>query len=154
MPEFAKRFDPARRVKRAVDCGAISTDAAGVLLDQFATDPPVFVFGHGDITARNVLRESSGAPVLIDWEWAGLYPRGWDLAFLWFSVVDTPGARARVEAAVPRRDEAWFWRSALMIELLHLSLPGLAPGSAFREKHERTRDELVERVTGHRPTVG
>lgn len=36
-------------------------------------------FCHGDITARNVLRAASGAPVLIDWEWAGLYPRGWDL---------------------------------------------------------------------------
>src|SRR4029077_13246488 len=102
-----------------------------------------------DITARNVLRASTGAPVLIDWEWAGLYPRGWDLAFLWFSLVDVPGARERVEHLVPRCDQAWFWRSALLIQLLHLSLPGLAPGSPFRARHEHARDELVERITGH-----
>lgn len=116
---------------------------ADLLLDHARVDPPAMAFCHGDITARNVLRAASGAPVLIDWEWAGLYPRGWDLAFLWFSVADTPGARDRVAEHIPRRDEAWFWRSALLIQLLHLSLPRLAPGSPFRERHEATRDELV-----------
>jgi hypothetical protein len=145
---FARRFDLARRVRRAVRTGVLDPDDGSALLAQAATDPPVLVFGHGDITARNVLKSTSGDPVLIDWEWAGLYPRGWDLAFLWFTVVDAPGARARVEAAVPPADEAWFWRSALLIQLLHLNLGGLGPGSEFRTKHEQMRDELVARVIG------
>ena len=61
-------------------------------------------------------------------------------------LIDVPGARARAESAVPPRDEAWFWRSALLIQLLHLSLPGLAPGSEFRPTHEQVRDELLARV--------
>jgi hypothetical protein len=143
---FARRFDPARRVQRAVRDGLLSSAEASALSTVFATDPPGIAFGHGDITARNVLRSPCGAPVLIDWEWAGLYPRQWDLAFLWFSLLDVPGARARVERQVSRADEAWFWRSALLVQLLHLSLRGLAPGSEFRAKHERGRDELLERV--------
>jgi len=143
---FAARFDFARRVRRAVRTGVLRAADGRSLLDQAAADPPALVFAHGDITARNVLKTASGRPVLIDWEWAGLYPRGWDLAFLWFTVVDAPGARERVEAAVPIADQTWFWRSALLIQLLHLNLGGLAPGSEFRAKHEKMRDELVARV--------
>lgn len=143
---FASRFDLARRVHRAVRDGCLPPEAAAKLLDQAENDPPAIVFAHGDITARNVLRSDSGGRVLIDWEWAGRYPRGWDLAFLWFSVVDTPNARQRVEQAIPQRDQGWFWRSALLIQLLHLSLPGLAPGSEFRSKHEASLDELLSTV--------
>ena len=144
---FLPRFDLGRRVRRAVTAGDLSPVAAAELTRRAIDDPPVIVFGHGDITARNVMRSSSsGEVVLIDWEWAGRYPRGWDLAFLWFSLVDLPGGRAAVEAAVPPRDLEWFWRSALLVQLLHLTLSGLAPGTPFRPAHERTRDELVERV--------
>jgi hypothetical protein len=94
-----------------------------------------------------VLRDRlTGRAVLIDWEWAGRYPRPWDLAFLWFSLVDLPGGPAEVEAAVPEADVAWFWRSALLVQVLHLTLWGLRPGTPFRPTHERRRDELVERV--------
>ena len=144
---FLRRFDLARRLQVAVDAAGLSASAAEELRRQATDDPPVLVFGHGDITARNVLRSApSGEAVLIDWEWAGWYPRPWDLAFLWFSLVDLPGGRAEVESAVPAADEAWFWRSALLVQLLHLGLWGLRPGTPFRPKHERTRDELLERV--------
>lgn len=144
---FLRRFDLARRLATGVAHGALSAADAEVLRRQAAGDPPVLVFGHGDITARNVLRDRrSGAAVLIDWEWAGRYPRPWDLAFLWFTLVDLPGGRAEVEAVVPAVDEAWFWRSALLVQVLHLTLWGLRPGMPFRAKHERLRDELVERV--------
>jgi len=79
-------------------------------------------FAHGDITARNVLRDSNGRSVLIDWEWAGLYPAGYELAFLWLSLGDVPGARAKVQAAVPTHDRAGFLLSATIVQLLHLQL--------------------------------
>ena len=39
--------------------------------------------------------------MLVDWEWAGMYPAGHELAFLWLSLLDVPGARAKVVATVP-----------------------------------------------------
>ena len=144
---FLRRFDLARRLADTVREGVLTPATAAEVRRQADADPPVLVFGHGDITARNVLRSATtGAAVLIDWEWAGWYPRPWDLAFLWFSLVDLPGGRAAVEAAVPAADEAWFWRSALLVQAMHLTLLGLAPGSPFRPKHEQVRDELVGRV--------
>lgn len=144
---FLRRFDLARRLDAAVRTGALTSRAAQAVRLQAGADPPAIVFGHGDITARNVLRDTAtGRAVLIDWEWAGRYPRPWDLAFLWFSLIDLPGGRAEVEAAVPAVDAAWFWRSALLVQLLHLNLWGLRPGTPFRPAHERVRDELVDRV--------
>lgn len=144
---FLRRFDLARRLDTAVRAGAVGVDVAAELRRQAAVDPPDIVFGHGDITARNVLREERTADaVLIDWEWAGRYPRPWDLAFLWFTLVDLPGGRAEVEAAVPPGDLAWFWRSALLVQLLHLSMFERRPDFPFLPKHRRLRDELVERV--------
>ncbi|HUP86367.1 MAG TPA: phosphotransferase [Acidimicrobiales bacterium] len=142
-----RRFAFERRIRWALELAGLPPPVADELRRQYRQDPPTFVFGHGDITARNVLRSAStGQAVLIDWEWAARYPRGWDLAFLWFTLVDAPGARRQVEALVPERDVPWFWRSALLVQLLHLTLWGLRPDSPFRPKHERMRDELVERV--------
>lgn len=143
---FLRRFDLHRRLRTAVTEGCLEATVADAVRRQAADDPPALVVGHGDITARNVLRSASGAAVLIDWEWTAWYPRSWDLAFLWFTLVDLPGGRAAVEAAVPAEDVAWFWRGALLVQLLHLTLWGLRPGTPFRLKHERVRDELVERV--------
>ena len=98
-------------------------------------------FAHGDLTARNVLLGGSGL-VLIDWEWAGLYPADWDLAFLWFSLVDQPGGRDAVERHVGR-DPQGFLLSALLIQLWHLQW--YVP-AAFRERHLETRDHLLERL--------
>ena len=144
---FAGRFDLTRRLRRAVVGGELAASAAAAIAEHALDDPPALVLAHGDITARNVMRSSvTGDAVLIDWEWAGRHPRGWDLAFLWLSLIDVPGARAQVEAAIPVDDERWFWRSALLIQVLHLQMWGLRPEISFRPAHERARDELVERV--------
>ena len=98
---FADRFDLARRVRRAVAAGVLPSSVGTALGRQAADDPPVLVFGHGDITARNVIRcAATGDAVLIDWEWAGRYPRGWDLAFVWLSWAPFPvlPSRARPRA--------------------------------------------------------
>jgi hypothetical protein len=87
-----------------------------------------------------VLRGPSGM-VLIDWEWAGVYPDGYELAFLWYVLADLPAARRAVEGAVTT-DPAVFWLSALLIELLHLEwLP-----DEFRQGHLDTKDHLVARL--------
>ena len=101
-------------------------------------------FGHGDLTPRNVLVLNGGGVALIDWEWAGLYPPGYDLAFLWFSLVDVPGGRDRVEARVHPTGSG-FLLSALLIQLWHLQWY-VSP--SFRQRHLQTRDELIDRLLG------
>jgi Ser/Thr protein kinase RdoA (MazF antagonist) len=100
-----------------------------------------WVFAHGDITARNVLDGPDG-PVLIDWEWAGLYPDGYELAFVWFALVDRPGGREAVEAAIHTYPRT-FWLSALLIELLHLEF---GVPEQFRSTHVETKERLLARV--------
>lgn len=112
-------------------------------LAHLAAHPAIrWSFAHGDITARNVLRDTKGETALIDWEWAGLYPAGYDLAFLWFSLIGVPGGRAKVEAAVPRHHEVGFLLSATLVQLLHLQL-WLHTPHPYMPRHEQTLRELL-----------
>lgn len=67
------------------------------------------VFSHGDLHPQNVLiQESTGAPIFIDWDHAGMLPVGCDLARLLLSVPPRL-AEAWIEEAqgregAPRRD--------------------------------------------------
>ncbi len=139
-----RRLDTGRRLALAHRHGLLTSEQT-TLLQQLARRVHVrHRFCHGDITARNVLRdEADGACVLIDWEWAGLHPAGYDHAFLWFSLVDTPGGRDRVEAAGCGVAEESFLLSALLVQLWHLQW--FTP-QAFREAHLATRDELLQRL--------
>ncbi|MGH9006250.1 MAG: phosphotransferase [Acidimicrobiales bacterium] len=145
---WLRRFSLGARLRSAVAVGHLREGDAGAVLRAAPIGPPSLRFAHGDLTARNVLRSSMGELVVIDWEWAGLYPVGYEAAFLWLSVLDVPGARARVEASVPEGAAAWFWRSALCVQLVHLALYAPRPELAgLLERHLATRDELVERIT-------
>jgi aminoglycoside phosphotransferase (APT) family kinase protein len=97
-------------------------------------------FAHGDVNPSNVVANDDQF-VLLDWEWAGLYPDGYDLAFLWFVLADLPDARASVQSRICT-DPTVFWLCALIIELLHLEwIQG-----EFRPNHEATRDALIARL--------
>lgn len=48
----------------------------------FATHQHDAVFSHGDYSVSNVLRNTRGQCVVIDWEYACVAPRWWDLAIL------------------------------------------------------------------------
>lgn len=52
-------------------------------------------FCHGDALLSNVLLSPAG-PVLVDWEHAGLYLPGYDLAVLWSVLGDDPAARRQI----------------------------------------------------------
>jgi hypothetical protein len=94
-------------------------------------------FAHGDLSPRNVLKRADGAIVLIDWERAGIYPAGFDLAFLWYTTGGVPGARACIETAVPPAQSSAFWLSLLLIALLH------ADGSAQHGRTQRSEMDVV-----------
>jgi Ser/Thr protein kinase RdoA (MazF antagonist) len=119
-------------------------------LDRLARSPSIkWHFAHGDITARNVLRDRDGHSVLIDWEWAGLYPAGYELAFLWSSLVNIPSGRAHLNAAISARYEAGFLLSATMVHLLHLQMWRARP-HPLAASFEQTLAELLSAVRGRR----
>ncbi len=99
-----RRVRHDRRLRRHVDEGLITVSDAQAVAALAACNPLRYRFTHGDVTARNVVRDSTGRLVLIDWEWAGLYPTGYELAFLWLSLVDVAGGREIVgNAGTSRR---------------------------------------------------
>ena len=83
--------------------------------------------------------------MLIDWEWAGMYPAGYEFAFLWFSLLGVPGARDRVAAAVPGHEQAGFLVSATLVQLLHRQM-WLRRPNPHVAKHEETLGQLLQEV--------
>ena len=145
-----RRLRVDRRIRLHRRSGLLS-EADAEALGQLANRPGVkWHFAHGDITARNVLRGAGGRPVLIDWEWAGLYPAGYELAFLWSSLVNIPAGRARVKAAVPAHYKRGFLLSAVLVHLLHLQM-WLTRPHPLAESHQATLDQLLEQVRGRDP---
>ena len=96
-------------------------------------------------------RDADGRLALIDWEWAGLYPTGYELAFLWFSLVEVPGGRARVESAVPSHHEPGFLFSAALVHLLHLQLSLRTP-NPYIARHKETLRQLLLAATSNSST--
>jgi Ser/Thr protein kinase RdoA (MazF antagonist) len=136
-----RRFSSVNRIGQAHDRGLLDRQEADRLIAIARRVHARTTFAHGDLTARNVLRDQHGL-VLIDWEWGGLYPDGYELAFLWYSLVDVPGGRALVEAHIAG-DPTAFFLSALVIQLWHLQW--YVPAE-HRAKHLATRDDLIARL--------
>jgi thiamine kinase-like enzyme len=141
---WLRRYNAERRLALARRVGLLTDTQFSDLVDVAARAGTRLRFSHGDLTARNVLRDSDGL-VLIDWEWAGLYPESYDLAFLWFSLIDVDRGRERVEKHLDTRAETPFLLSALLIQLWHLQW--YVPVE-FRDRHLSTRDGLIERLCG------
>lgn len=138
-----RRFDPEARLRAAVGAGVLGVDDADAMRRAVARHPMTVRFAHGDVTARNVLRDARTRElVLIDWEWSGWFPADYDRAFFWFSLVDVPGGRDRVA----RLHDPWFVLSATFVQLFHLWMWARRGTDDFIAVHRATRDELLERV--------
>ena len=138
---WLRRFNSQGRLRLARRAGWLTDAQTGQLVALADRVHTRLRFAHGDLTARNVLGCRDGL-TLIDWEWAGLYPDGYELAFLWFSLVDVEDGRARVEEHLDA-DEGAFLLSALLIQLWHLQW--YVP-SDYRDRHLSTRDDLISRL--------
>jgi hypothetical protein len=138
---WMRRLNVERRLRLAGRFGLLTPGELRQLTDLAGSGNPRLHFAHGDLTARNVMEDETG-PVLIDWEWGGLYPPDYDLAFLWFSLVDVDGGRDRVERHVVG-DPRPFLLAALIIQLWHLQWFVTAD---FRARHVATRDHLIDRL--------
>jgi hypothetical protein len=75
-------------------------------------------FCHGDALLSNVLLSPSG-PVLVDWEHAGWFLPGYDLAVLWSVLADDPASRRQIsqmaQAAGPVSRDAFLVNLMLVL---------------------------------------
>jgi Phosphotransferase enzyme family len=135
------RLDPHVRIRMATRAGFLTNVQGAQMLAELRVAPLNLRFAHGDVTARNVMTSPTGL-MLIDWEWAGLYPQDYDLAFFWFSLIDVDEGRQNLERiiGVPSRS---FLLSALLIQLWHLQWFVSEP---FKPKHLESRDQLLLRL--------
>ncbi|MCM2390604.1 aminoglycoside phosphotransferase family protein [Streptomyces albipurpureus] len=72
-------------------------------------------FCHGDALLSNILLSPTG-PVLVDWEHAGWYLPGYDLATLWSVLGDAPAARRHISQLAQRGGPAA--RDAFLVNLM------------------------------------
>lgn len=72
-------------------------------------------FCHGDALLSNILLSPTG-PVLVDWEHAGWYLPGYDLATLWTVLGDAPVARRQISQLAQARGPAA--RDAFLVNLM------------------------------------
>lgn len=75
-------------------------------------------FNHGDALLSNLLLSPAG-PVLVDWEHAGWYLPGYDLAVLWMILGDDPVARRQIsqmaQSAGPTARDAFLVNLMLVV---------------------------------------
>ncbi|MER6999377.1 aminoglycoside phosphotransferase family protein [Streptomyces sp. NPDC000410] len=72
-------------------------------------------FSHGDALLSNMLIAPTG-PVLVDWEHAGWYLPGYDLATLWAVMGDAPMARRQISSLAQQSGPAA--RDAFLVNLM------------------------------------
>ncbi|AWI32515.1 aminoglycoside phosphotransferase family protein [Streptomyces tirandamycinicus] len=97
-------------------------------------------FCHGDALLSNILLAPTG-PVLVDWEHAGWYLPGYDLATLWAVLGDAPVARRQVSQLAQQSGPAA--RDAFLVNLM-----------LVLTREIRTYETAVQRTMREAPPAG
>jgi Phosphotransferase enzyme family len=98
---FGRPLDYGTRISRYHELGLLTDRDMGDLhkllhgIAHAAGRRTVLQFCHGDALLSNMLLTHAG-PVLVDWEHAGWYLPGYDLATLWSVLGDAPMARRQI----------------------------------------------------------
>ncbi|MHC5904688.1 aminoglycoside phosphotransferase family protein [Streptomyces sp. S6] len=121
---FDAPLDYAARISRYHELGLLTDRDLGDLqkllhgIAQAAGRGGMGQFCHGDALLSNLLLSPAG-PVLVDWEHAGWYLPGYDLAVLWSVLGDAPGARRQIsqlaQAAGPASRDAFLVNLMLVL---------------------------------------
>ncbi|MCM4082255.1 aminoglycoside phosphotransferase family protein [Paractinoplanes hotanensis] len=143
------------RIRRYAAAGNLPGDVQQPLLDAVADAP--LVFGHGDPLASNALADPGQPLVFIDFEFAGMYPRGADLALLglWLGRHD-PGAERRCAQIAEDGGSLHTYQAMRVLWLareqrLYKSLFDVVED---REHRQWLDDQTADAVTGLRRAVG
>ncbi|MEU6406814.1 aminoglycoside phosphotransferase family protein [Streptomyces sp. NPDC046985] len=121
---FDAPLDYAARIARCHELGLLTDRDLGDLqkllhgIAHAAGRQGMGQFCHGDALLANVLLSPAG-PVLVDWEHAGWYLPGYDLATLWSVLGDAPAARRHIsqlaQAAGPASRDAFLVNLMLVL---------------------------------------
>ncbi|WP_455359830.1 aminoglycoside phosphotransferase family protein [Streptomyces sp. SYSU K21746] len=121
---FGRPLDYASRISRYHELGLLTDRDLGDLqkllhgLAQTGGKQAMSQFCHGDALLSNILLSPAG-PVLVDWEHAGWYLPGYDLATLWAVLGDAPVARRQIsqlaQAAGPAARDAFLVNLMLVL---------------------------------------
>jgi hypothetical protein len=102
---FQRVFDYPARLDRYRDYGVLDERDHSLLSSVVSRqDESWWTFCHGDPLLSNFLR-SGNECVLVDWEFAGFFLQGFDLAMLWVLLYSTPAARERIRDIIRRTGE-------------------------------------------------
>lgn len=118
---FPAPLDYAARIARYHDLGLFTDRDLGDLqkllhgLAHGAGRGELRQFCHGDALLSNILLSPPG-PVLVDWEHAGWYLPGYDLATLWAVLGDAPGMRRQISQLAQSAGPAS--RDAFLVNLM------------------------------------
>ena len=119
---FKQPVDYAARITRFHELGLLTDRDLGdlqKLLHGLAHGPGrtgvPWQFCHGEALLTNVLLSPTG-PALVDWEYAGWYLPGYDLATLWSVLGDAPLARRQISQLAQAQGPAT--RDAFLVNLM------------------------------------
>ncbi|MFI8389645.1 aminoglycoside phosphotransferase family protein [Streptomyces sp. NPDC085540] len=115
---FGTPMNYARRIARDYELGLLTDRDLGdlqKLLHGVKLSGAALQFNHGDALLSNLLLSPAG-PVLLDWEHAGWYLPGYDLATLWTVLGDAPAARAQISRLAQSAGPAA--RDAFLVNLM------------------------------------
>ncbi|ATL32711.1 aminoglycoside phosphotransferase family protein [Streptomyces formicae] len=123
---FGRPLDYGRRISRFHELGLLTDRDMGdlqKLLHGIAHSvahqgnglQSMWQFNHGDALLSNVLLSPAG-PVLVDWEHAGWYLPGYDLATLWAVLGEAPVARREISQLAQSAGPAA--RDAFLVNLM------------------------------------
>ncbi|MFE0423850.1 aminoglycoside phosphotransferase family protein [Streptomyces sp. NPDC058953] len=142
---FEAPLDYASRITRYHELGFFTDrdlgDLQKLLRGPWSTGGrgTVAEFCHGDALLSNILLSPAG-PVLVDWEHAGWYLPGYDLATLWAVLGDAPGERRRISQLAGRKGPAA--RDAFLVNLMLVLTQEI-----------RTYETAVQRTMREAPSV-
>ncbi|MFE0171251.1 aminoglycoside phosphotransferase family protein [Streptomyces sp. NPDC059002] len=123
---FGRPLEYGRRISRFHELGLLTDRDMGDLqkllhgiahsvAHQVNGHQSMWQFNHGDALLSNVLLSPAG-PVLVDWEHAGWYLPGYDLATLWTVLGDAPVARREISQLAQNPGPAA--RDAFLVNLM------------------------------------
>lgn len=116
---FGRPLDYASRISRYHELGLFTdrdlSDLQKLVHGLALTGRVDWQFAHGDALLSNILLSPAG-PVLVDWEHAGWYLPGYDLATLWTILGDAPVERRRISLAA--QDQGPVARDAFLVNLM------------------------------------
>ncbi|MFP1624379.1 aminoglycoside phosphotransferase family protein [Streptomyces sp. 5K101] len=105
-------------------------------------------FCHGDALLSNILLSPTG-PVLVDWEHAGWYLPGYDLATLWAVLGEAPAARRQISQLAQQSGPAA--RDAFLVNLMLVLTREIR---TYETAVQRTMREAPPVVGGQAPAAG